>query len=111
MGSLTPETETHILSDTQSHGPSHVTVDPTIQHMGNALRQLGSADGVTPAGEGASASGTGDARDVFLGSSPIGGSQECPKWLWHTVRRRILPTWLTRRSVSSVSILPKTKRL
>ena len=33
------------------------------------------------------------------------------KWLWGRVRRRILPTWLmTKRSVSSVSIEPRTKR-
>ena len=79
VGSRAPRTETHVLSDTPAHGLGHVTTDPSIQDMGNASRQLGSAEDVTLAGAGACASGTGDALNVFLGLSPVDGSQECPK--------------------------------
>ena len=76
VGSRAPGTETDVLSDTPSYGPGRVTADPSIQDMGDASRQLGSADDVTLPGAGACAFGTGD---VFLGLSPLDGSQECPK--------------------------------
>ena len=79
VGSRAPGTETDVLSDTPTHGPGRVTTDPSIQDLGTASRQLGSADDVTFVGAGACASGTGDALDVFLGLSPVDGSQECPK--------------------------------
>ena len=79
MGSRAPGTETTILSDTPSHGPGRVTTDPTLQGMGSASPQLGSDDDVRYVGAGASASGTGDARDVFLRSPSIDGSQGCPE--------------------------------
>ena len=75
MGSCAPGTEATVLSDTTSHTPDCVT----LQGMGSALRQLGSDDDVTYVGAGASASGPGDARDVFLRSLPIDGSQGCPE--------------------------------
>ena len=79
MGSRAPGTETDVLLDTPSHGPGRVTTDPSLQDLGTASRQLESADDVTVAGAGACASGTGDALDVFLGLSPVDGSQECPQ--------------------------------
>ena len=79
VGSRAPGTETDILSDTPAHGLGRVTTDSSIQDMRTASRQLGSADDVTLAGAGACASGTGDALDVFLGLSPVDGSQQCPK--------------------------------
>ena len=79
VGSRAPGTETDVLSDTPAHGPGRVTTDPSLQELGTASRQLGSADDVTFAGAGACASGTGDALDVFLELSPVDGSQECPQ--------------------------------
>ena len=79
MGSSAPGTETDVLSDTPAHGPGRVTTDPSLQDLGTASRQLGSADDVTFVGAGACASGTGDAMDVFLRLSPLDGSQECPQ--------------------------------
>ena len=79
MGSRAPGTETDVLSDTPAHGPGRVTTDPSLQDLGTASRQLGSADDVTFVGARACASGTGDALDVFLGLSPVDGSQECPQ--------------------------------
>ena len=79
MGLRAPGTETDVLSDTPTHGPGRVMTDPSLQDLGTASRQLGSADDVTFAGAGACALGTGDALDVFLGLSPVDGSQECPQ--------------------------------
>ena len=79
VGSRASGAETDILSDTPAHGLGRITADPSIQDIGNASRQLGSADDVTPPEAGACASGTGDALDVFPGLSPVHGSQECPK--------------------------------
>ena len=79
MGSRAQGYQTDVLLDTPSYGPGRVTTDPSIQDMGNASRQLGSADDVMFVGAGACASGTGDALDVFIGLSPVDGSQECPK--------------------------------
>ena len=71
--------QTVVLPNTPAHGPGRVTTDPSLQDLGTASRQLGSVEYVTFAGAGACASGTSDALDVFLGLSPIDGSQECPK--------------------------------
>ena len=79
MGSRAPGTETDVLSDTPAHGPGRVTTDLSIQDMGTLSWQLGSTDDVTLTGAGVCASGTGDALDVFLGLSPVDGTQECPK--------------------------------
>ena len=79
MGSRAPGTETDVLSDTPTQGPGRVRTDPSLQDLGTASRQLGSADDVTFVGAGACASGTGDAIDVFFGLSPVDGSQECPQ--------------------------------
>ena len=79
VGSRAPGTETDVLSDTPAHGPGRVTTDPSLQDLGTASRQLGSADDVTIVGAGACASGTGDALDVFFELSPVDGSQECPQ--------------------------------
>ena len=79
VGSRAPGTETDVLSGTPTHGPGRVTTDPSLQDLGTALRQLGSADDITFAGAGACASGTGDAVYVFLGLSPLDESQECPQ--------------------------------
>ena len=79
VGSRAPGTETDVLSDTPAHGPGRVTTDLSLQNLGTASRQLGSADDLTFAGAGACASGTGDALDVFLELSPVDGSQECPQ--------------------------------
>ena len=79
MGSRAPGTETDVLSDTPAHGPGRVTTDPSLQDLGTASRQLGSADDVTFVGARACASGTRDALDVFFGLSPVDGSKECPQ--------------------------------
>ena len=79
MESPAPGTETDVLSDTPIHGLGRVTTDSSIQDMGTASRELGSADDVTFAEAGACASGTGDALDVVLGLLPVDGSQECPQ--------------------------------
>ena len=79
IGSRAPGTGTDVLSDTPTQGPGCVTTDPSLQDLGTESRQLGSADDVTFVGAGACASGTGDALDVFLGLSPVDGSQECPQ--------------------------------
>ena len=80
VGSRAPGTETDVLSDTPAHGPGRVTTDPSLQDLGTASRQLGSADDVTFVGTGACASGTGDHCDVFLGlSTDDNGSQGCPQ--------------------------------
>ena len=71
--------QTVVLPNTPARGPGRVTTDPSLQDLGTASRQLGSVEDVTFAGAGACASGTSDALDVFLGLSPIDGSQECPK--------------------------------
>ena len=47
VGSRAPGTETDVLSDTPAHGPGRVTTDPSLQDLGTASRQLGSADDVT----------------------------------------------------------------
>ena len=60
VGSRAPGTETDVLSDTPTHGPGRVTTDPSLQDLGTASWQLGSADDVTFAGAGACASGTGN---------------------------------------------------
>ena len=67
VGSRASGAETGILSDTPAQGLGRITVDPSIQDIGNASRQLGSADDVTLPEAGACASGTGDALDVFPG--------------------------------------------
>ena len=43
MGSCVPGTETDVLSCTIPHGPGRVTADQTLQDLGSASRQLGSA--------------------------------------------------------------------
>ena len=79
VGSRAPGTETDVLPDTPEHGPGRVTSDPSLQDLGTASRPLGSTDDVTFTGAGTCASGTGDVLDVFLGLSPLDGSQECAK--------------------------------
>ena len=109
VGSRAPGTD--VLSDTPAHGPGRVTTDPSLQDLGTASRQLGSADDVTFADAGACASGTGDALDFFLELSPVDGSQECPQMVTGQGATRVLPTWLmTKLNVSSASMEPKRKR-
>ena len=107
VGSRASEAERDILPDTPAHGLGRITADPSIQDIGNASRQLGSADDVTLAEAGACASGTGDALDVC---HQYMDHRNVLKWLLGRVRRRVLPSCLTKQCVSSASTESKTKR-